>query len=111
VSASYFVFYQGSTKEPAAFLEHYRTHHARLLLDFPGLERLVIHEETDWKDAQQISSGSFLLIAEMTFSDMRALEIAIASKERKLAREDFNNFPSWDGKIWHQAMSRNEFLK
>ena len=71
----------------------------------------MIHEETDWKDAQQISSGSFVLIAEMTFPDLGALEIAIASKERKLAREDFNNFPPCDGKIWHQAMSRNEFLK
>ena len=109
VSASYFVFYQGTTKDPAAFLDHYKTHHARLLMAFPGLERLVIHEETDWKDAQQVSNGSFLLIAEMTFPDTKTLETAISSKERELARDDFNNFPAWDGRIWHQAMSRNEF--
>ncbi|MEN8833284.1 EthD family reductase [Pacificibacter sp.] len=105
MSVSYFVFYQGTTADPSSFLEYYKTAHSALLLDFPGLERLIIHEETDWADSQNVVGGSFLLIAEMVFPDMPTLETAISSSARQRARDDFDNFPAWDGKIWHQAMN------
>ncbi len=105
MSVSYFVFYQGTTEQPAEFVKYYKTEHASFLLDFPGIEDLIIHEEVEWADGQNIVGGSFLLVVEMVFSDIPSLERAISSPARQRAREDFDNFPAWDGKIWHQAMS------
>ena len=105
ISISYFVFYQGSTDNPIGFVEYYKTHHSKYLMKFPGLQELRIHENLDWQDGQDVSKGEFLLIAEMCFPNIETMEKAISSPERQRAREDFNNFPDFQGNIWHQAMA------
>ena len=40
----------------------------------------------------------------MVFDDEADLANALASEERSAARADFEQFPEFDGTVWHQAM-------
>jgi uncharacterized protein (TIGR02118 family) len=106
MTVSYFVFYQGVAENNDEFEAHYRTKHAAILATFPGLLDLRIHRSINWDESQAVTKGGFLLIAEMIFPDQKTMETAIASPERAFAREDFENFIAFDGKIWHQAMKK-----
>ena len=74
---------------------------SRDVQDVSHIRRLA--ESVDWQDGENVSKGSFLLIAEMRFPDIETMERAISSPERKRAREDFDKFPPFHGHVWHQA--------
>lgn len=101
--ASYIVRYHGTAPNPEAFLKHYREYHAPILRQFPGIRSLVLHHGADFSDPFAVSPGGNLLIAEMTFDDLAALNEALASPARAAAREDFANFPEFIGDVTHQA--------
>lgn len=104
MSVSYFVFYQGESRSDATFLERYRRVHVPLLLKFPGITRVRLHESSEASDPHAVHPGGFLLICEMVFDDTAALEAALASIARAEARADFERFPEFHGRVWHQAM-------
>lgn len=103
MTASYIVRYQGTAADKAGFLTHYREKHAPILQQFPGIGSLVLHQGADFSDPFPVNPGGNLLIAEMTFDDLPALNAALASSARAEARDDFGNFPSFDGEVTHQA--------
>jgi uncharacterized protein (TIGR02118 family) len=103
MTASYIVRYHGTCSDPEAFLIHYRESHAPILQRFPGIRSLVLHHAADFDDPFPVSPGGNLLIAEMTFDDIDALNEALASPARAEARDDFANFPPFDGDVTHQA--------
>ena len=85
--ASYIVRYQGSAPEPDRFLDYYRASHAPILQRFPGIGSLVLHRQADFTDPFPVNPGGNLLIAQMTFDDIPALNAALASPARAEARE------------------------
>ena len=101
--ASYIVRYQGSAPEPDRFLDYYRASHAPILQRFPGIGSLVLHRQADFTDPFPVNPGGNLLIAQMTFDDIPALNAALASPARAEARDDFAGFPAFDGGVTHQA--------
>ena len=103
MTASYVVRYHGTAENKAGFISHYRQSHAPILREFPGIGSLILHQEAEFKDPYPVKPGGNLLIAEMTFPDLPALNAALASPARAEAREDFGNFPSFEGDITHQA--------
>ena len=101
MSASYIVRYHGTAPDPRAFVNHYRKSHAPILQKFPGIGSLVLHQGADFTDPFPVNPGGNLLIAEMTFDGLPSLNAALASSARAEARDDFGNFPAFDGEVTH----------
>jgi uncharacterized protein (TIGR02118 family) len=102
---SYFVSYRGSSPAAEAFLRHYRERHAAILKAFPGIRGLVLHTPVDWADPFPVNPGGRLLLAQLQFDSVAALDAALASEARARARDDFRTFPAFDGTVTHQAMA------
>ena len=110
MTASYIVRYNGSAPEPEKFFDYYRANHAPILRRFPGIGSLVLHQRADFIDPFPISPGSNLLIAEMTFDDITTLNRALTSDARAEAREDFAEFPAFEGEVTHQAFNSEKIF-
>lgn len=104
MSVSYFVRYDGAPADAAAFGRHYAGAHAEILHGFPGIGSLVLHRPVDWQDPAPVDRGASSLLAQMIFPSAEALNRALASDARLRAREDFSNFPAFEGSVTHQAM-------
>ena len=102
---SYFVSYRGTSPDAEAFLQHYRGRHAEILRRFPGIRGLVLHTPVDWTDPYPVNPGGRILLAQLQFESVAALDAALASEARARAREDFRSFPPFDGTVTHQAMA------
>ena len=50
------------------------------------------------------------MIAEMTFDDITTLNRALTSDARAEAREDFAEFPAFDGEVTHQAFNSEKIF-
>ena len=46
-----------------------------------------------------------MLLAQMVFDSSEALDVALRSTARRDARNDFHNFPAFDGDVTHEAMA------
>ncbi len=102
---SYFVRYRGSAAHPAAFVAHYRDHHANILRGFPHIKSLVLHTPAAVRDPFPVRAGGTALLAQMMFESQTALDAALQSEARKNARDDFARFGAFDGEITHEALS------
>ena len=67
MSVSYFVRYEGQADDLAAFLAHYREHHAPILAAMPGIQRIVLHTPVAWSDPFPVKPDRFVLLAQMEF--------------------------------------------
>ena len=105
MSVSYFVRYRGRVGDPDAFAGYYRERHAAILKDFPGLKDLVLHRPAAALDPFPTRPGGSFFLAQMTFDSADALNRALASEARARARDDFANFPRFDGEVTHEAMA------
>lgn len=104
MTVSYFVRYQGTFADSGRFLAHYAGPHARILAEFPGIRSLVLHRPASWTDPFPVDPGGSALLAQMSFDSAEALNAALASDARRRARDDFANFPAFDGTVSHEAM-------
>ena len=102
---SYFVRYRGASPNPAAFQAYYETQHAEILKQFPDIRSLVLHRPTAWTDPFTVRRGETMLLAQMQFDSVGALDNALRSEARRRAREDFQRFPPFDGEVTHEAMT------
>jgi uncharacterized protein (TIGR02118 family) len=101
---SYFVRYRGASSEPDAFHAYYETQHAALLRHFPHIRSLILHRPAAWTDPFPVRRGETLLLAQMQFDSADDLDVALRSPARRLAREDFQRFPPFNGEVTHEAM-------
>lgn len=108
MSVSYFVRYEISTADIAAFLERYRKKHVPILARWPGMRRVVLHTPVEWNDPFAVHRGSASLLVELEFESEAALRTALFSRERAEARLDFQGFPAFSGTVTHQAMQSEE---
>jgi len=108
MSVSYFVRYEGTPRDAAAFMRHYRENHVAVLARWPGLQRVVLHTPVEWNDPSPVNRGKAALLAQLEFQSLEAMNAALASPERAAARQDFQQFPPFDGVVTHQAMRSEE---
>jgi len=101
---SYFVRYHGASPNPA-FQAYYETQHAEILKQFPDIRSLILHRPTAWTDPFTVRRGETMLLAQMQFDSVGALDNALRSEARRRAREDFQRFPPFDGEVTHEAMT------
>ncbi|MGQ0543999.1 MAG: EthD family reductase [Betaproteobacteria bacterium] len=109
MTVSYFVRYEGEAAD--AFLRHYREKHVPILARWPGMRRVILHRPVPWSDPCPIDRASSFLIAELEFDSQSDLDRALASPQRVEARQDFEKFPSFEGRVLHQAMSQEEVFR
>ena len=102
---SYFVRYRGHARDPQAFAAYYRERHAAILKDFPGIDSLIMHAPVPFHDPFPVRPAKTMLLAQMTFASPAALDAALHSDARRLAREDFAKFPAFDGEVVHEALA------
>jgi uncharacterized protein (TIGR02118 family) len=106
MTVSYFVRYEGEASE--AFLRHYRETHVPVLARWPGMRRIVLHREVEFRDPFPVNRGRSVLLAQLEFETQADLDAALASAQRAEARRDFETFPPYAGKVFHQAMNSEE---
>ena len=102
---SYFVRYRGDSSDPAAFRAYYETQHAGILKQFPNVRSLILHRPAAWNDPFPVRRGDTMLLAQMQFDSADELDHALRSQARRLARDDFQRFPPFDGEVTHEAMT------
>jgi len=108
MSVSCFVRYDIAVADLPAFLERYRREHVPLVTSWPGLRRMVLHTPLDWKDPFPVNRGKAVLMAQLEFDSLEAMNAAFASRERAEAREDFKRFMTFQGTVTHQGMAIEE---
>jgi uncharacterized protein (TIGR02118 family) len=101
---SYFVRYRGNSSDPAAFATYYREQHAAILKQFPSINSLILHSPAAFRDPFPVRPAGTMLLAQMTFDSTTALDAALRSDARRLARDDFARFPAFDGEVTHEAL-------
>ena len=102
---SYFVRYRGTSPNPKAFQTYYETQHAEILKQFPNIGSLILHRPAAWTDPFPVRPGESMLLAQMQFNSAEDLDNALRSQARRLARDDFQRFPPFDGEVTHEAMT------
>ena len=108
MSVSYFVRYDIDVPQAQAFLRRYREVHVPLVSRWPGLQRMVLHTPVAWNDPFPVNPGKAILMAQLEFESIEAMNRAFASPERAAAREDFKRFMTFEGPVTHQAMTSEE---
>lgn len=104
-AVTYFVRYRGVPEPQVDFTEYYRRAHARILMEMPGIARLVLHVPTEWSDPFAIVPDGTDFLAEMTFPSAEAFDRALQSKARADARADLANVTRGRPiQVTHQAM-------
>ena len=108
MSVSCFVRYDIAVADLAGFLERYRRIHVPLVTNWPGLRRMVLHTPLDWRDPFPVNRGKAVLMAQLEFDSLEAMNAAFASRERAQARDDFKRFMTFEGSVTHQGMASEE---
>jgi uncharacterized protein (TIGR02118 family) len=107
---SYFVHYTRSAEDEKEFLEYYRGHHPAIMAQFPGVRSLVLYLPMAWRDPLALADADHMLVCQVAFDSVEALNGALASDVRKRLREDYRHFPSFAGPVTHYAMLRDPVL-
>jgi uncharacterized protein (TIGR02118 family) len=108
MSVSYFVRYDIAVTDLQEFLERYRKTHVPMVANWPGLRRMLLHTPLDGRDPFPVNRGTAVLLAQLEFDSLEAMNAAFASPERARAREDFQRFMKYEGTVTHQAMASEE---
>ena len=111
MTVSYFVRYDITGIDAGRFIERYREEHVPILARWPGIRRVILHSPAEWSDPFQVNRGRTVLLAQLEFSSRESMEEALRSKARADAREDFKQFPHFEGTVIHQAMAQDEVFR
>jgi len=109
MTVSYFVRYE--VEAPDEFIRYYKSSHVPILARWPGMRRVILHRPLPWTDPCPVNRASALLVAQLEFETQADLDRALQSPERTEARRDFENFPPFEGKVFHQAMVQEEVFR
>ena len=104
MSCAYLVRYRGMPEDPERFLDHYRTQHASIMRAYPNIRACHLHRAVSWEDPVAVRPDGLFLLADLRFDSVDDLNAALASEMRQRSREDFINFPRFNGEITHQAI-------
>ena len=106
MTVSYFIRYVGRSEDVEKFFEHYRTKHAAILREYPGIRGCRLHHPIPWDDPVSVNKDDILVLAELVFDSAEALNQSLQSETRQRSRADFLNFPKLlGGEIRHLAVN------
>ena len=102
---SFLVRYYGPTDDEAAFVRFYTENHPPILATFPGIRNVLCYLPLDWRSTEMVSDSSTILINEVVFDDLDALNRALDSDVLPRLRADGKRFAEF-GFNTHHAMRR-----
>jgi uncharacterized protein (TIGR02118 family) len=103
-AVSWFVQYNGPAKDPAAFHAYYRRHHVPIVHRMPGIRSLNWYVPMTWAAPANVHKVDYLQLVQAMFDDVEGLLAMRRSPQRKEGLKDFDNYPSFEGPVTHQAM-------
>ncbi len=103
---SYFVFYEGPADDVDAFRAYYHANHPPILGRMPGIRATVLGTPAEWHDPLGLADAGHMHLCDIGFDTVADLNAGLASNARVELREDFANFPPFEGAVIHQAMAR-----
>ena len=106
MTVSYFVRYEVEAGDE--FVRYYKDNHVPILARWPGMRRVILHRPVRWSDPCPVNRAASFLVAQLEFDSQADLDRALQSPERMEARRDFEKFPPFEGKVFHQAMASEE---
>ena len=105
MTVSYLIRYEGQPEDADRFFEHYRTKHAAIMREYPGIRACKLHHPVAWDDPVAVNKDRILVLAELVFDSVEALNAALNAPVRQRSRADFLNFPKLaGGEIRHLAV-------
>jgi len=105
VTVSYLIRYVGQPEDADRFFEHYRTKHTEIMKRYPGIISCRLHHPVAWDDPVAVNKDQILVLAELVFESVEALNAALHAPVRQESRADFLNFPKLlNGEIRHLAV-------
>jgi len=105
MTVSYLIRYVGQAKDMARFLEYYRTRHAALMREYPGIRACKLHHPVEWKDSVPVNEDHIMLLVELVFDSREALHAALHSPVRERTRADFFHLKTLiDAEVKHLAV-------
>lgn len=105
MTVSYLIRYVGQPEDADRFFEHYRTKHAAIMREYPGIRACKLHHPVAWDDPVAVNKDQILVLAELVFDSVEALNAALNAPVRQRSRADFLNFPKLlNGEIRHLAV-------
>ena len=102
---SFVVRYYGPIDDEAAFVRFYTENHPPILATFPGIRNVLCYLPLDWRSTETVSDSSTILINEVVFDDLDALNRALESDVLPRLRADGKRFAEF-GFNTHHAMRR-----
>lgn len=101
---SYLVHYPGRAEDLNIWLQHYLTHHTRLMTGFAGIREIEIFTRLDWCDSMPWRRVHHMQRNKIVFDNADALTAALESPALDTMRKDFHSFPPFTGGNIHYPM-------
>lgn len=103
---SYFVLYDGPAEDIDAFRRYYHANHPPILGRLSGIRSTILGTPVAWRDPLGLADANHMHLCDISFDSVGDLNAGLASNARVALREDFANFPPFEGAVTHQAMTR-----
>ena len=105
---AYFVTYPNTAADRDSFIAYYTAHHPPLLGQLPGIRATVLYTPTDMTSPLATTPADHMLICDVSFATLDALNASLQSDVRKVLREDYRQFPPFEGDPIHSAMTKSD---
>ena len=102
----YFVAYPNTAADRDGFIAYYTAHYPPLLGQLPGIRATVLYTPTDMTSPLAVTPADHMLICDVSFDTLDALNASLQSDVRKVLREDYHQFPPFEGDPIHSAMTK-----
>jgi uncharacterized protein (TIGR02118 family) len=103
---AYSVRYHRPAANEAEFVAYYLRNHMPLLTRLPGIRDVICYLPLFTPNAAGLPAADTMLGNEVTFDDVDAFNVAMASEQRLALRADFQRFPPFSGPNTHYPMQR-----
>lgn len=103
---SYVVRYYPPAENEQAFIDFYVSHHPQILAKLPRIRNVLCYLRLDWTDPAGIERANTMLGNEVVFDTLQDLNDSLKSDVRHELRDDYKQFPPFDGNVTHFAMTR-----
>ena len=104
VGCDYLVHYPGPAEDLDAWLRHYLSHHAPIMMTFPNVRSVDVFTRIDWRDALPWQRVAYMQRNRIAFDSPTQLLAALASPVRDRMRQDHDCFPPFAGGSRHYPM-------
>jgi hypothetical protein len=109
-ACTFLVEYPGDCPDLVRWLDHYDSHHPKIMVRFPAIREVATFRPTDWPLALPCAKNSSMQRNKVVFDSGEALAFALASPIMLEMRADSAGFPPVSQRPTHFPMTTHTFL-